>query len=343
MIWHNAEYRTIDLQQDQVKLLILFLQLIALCWTGANVMREDRTAKAAFLSLAASSILLAVIHLSGIARTTTEVASNIERLSTFGQNPNTLGRHLSIGLLALIGVAYGRRKDSFRPAFFVWPLVLLIMVAITSTGSRGSLIALGAGLLVFALGREGAVVRLRNVLVVVAAIGLGMWVTYRSETMERRFERTLNEGSLAQREDIYPAAWGMFLDRPLLGWGPTINMWELGSRIGERDHRFRDTHDLLLEVLTVTGALGAIPFFAGILLCLRAAWKAREGPAGVLPLALLVSILASNVGANLHYNKITWILLAFSMASYSQFIRARSARAAMLIAARTNFLPREAT
>jgi O-antigen ligase len=177
------------------------------------------------------------------------------------------------------------------------------------------------------------------VLVVTAAIGLGIWVTYRSETMERRFERTLNEGSLANREEIYPEAWGMFLDKPLLGWGPTINMWELGSRVGERDHPFRDTHDLLLEVLTVTGALGAIPFFAGILLCLRAAWKARHGPAGVLPLALLVFILVSNIGANLLYSKITWIVLAYALASHSQLIHARLSRRAVPVAAETDLPP----
>ena len=331
IIWNSAQYRTLDLQLDQTKLLFLLFQSIALCWTTANVLREDRTAKGAVLSLAAAGVLLALIHLLGVARTTTEIASNVERLSTFGQNPNTLGRHLSLGLLALIGIAYSRRKAPFRPAFVVWPMVLLVLMAITSTGSRGSLIALGAGLLVFALGKDGAAARFRNVLVVAAAIGLAIWVSYRSETMEQRFERTLNEGSLAHREDIYPVAWKMVLDRPLLGWGPTINMWELGSRIGEPDHRFRDTHNLLLEILTVTGILGAIPFFAGILLCLRAAWKGRDGPAGVLPLALLASILVSNAGANLLYNKITWILLAYALTSYSQFIGPRPSRPAILL------------
>jgi O-antigen ligase len=315
MIWHSAGYSRIDLQREQGKLLFLFFQLMLVCWTGYNVMREQRTAQAALLTLAASCIILAVIHILGFARTSTEVASNIERLSTFGQNPNTLARHLSFGALTLVGLGYGRRKRAFAGPIIVWPFVLLILMAIESTGARGGVIALGAGLLFLGLGGEGPAERMRNIVIVALAISFAVWLSFRSETMVQRFEKSIDEGSMAQRENLYPVAWKMFLDRPLLGWGPTLNMWELGSRVGETDHPFRDTHNLLLEVLTVTGVVGAIPFFAGIFLCLLSAWNSRAGPEGVLPLAAIVAILVANVGANLHYNKLFWLVLAYALAS----------------------------
>jgi O-antigen ligase len=316
IIWHSAEYQKAGAQKDQAKLLFLFLQVILMCWAGCNVMREERTAKAALLTLVAACVILAVIHISGIARTTTEVHSNVERFSTFGQNPNSLGRHLAVGLLALAGLAYGRGKVALRSPFLVWPLFALILMAIASTGSRGTVLALGAGLSVFMLGGENLNVRLRNMLVVALALGFCIWVFSRSEIMEQRFESTIGEGSLAKREDIFPAAWGMFLEKPLAGWGPTLNMWELGFRVGEPDHPFRDTHNLLLEVLTVTGVLGAVPLFAGILLCFRAAWRARGGPEGILPLAMITFIMAY-VGANLHYSKLQWLILSYALASGS--------------------------
>jgi hypothetical protein len=65
----------------------------------------------------------------------------------------------------------------------------------------------------------------------------------------------------------------------------------------------------------VTGVVGAIPFFAGIFLCLLSAWNSRAGPEGVLPLAAIVAILVANVGANLHYNKLFWLVLAYALAS----------------------------
>jgi O-antigen ligase len=324
IIWHSAGYRSVELQRDQAKLLFLLFQLFFMCWAAYNILQDERSAKAALLTFAASCTILAIVHLSGIARTTTEVTSNIQRLSTFGQNPNTLARHLAIGVLTLVGLAYGRSKAAFRPAFFVWPVVLLILMAIASTGARGSVLALGGGLLAFTIGGKSGAQRVRNVIVVMLAVGFCVWVSLRSETMEQRFVRTIDQGSMAQRENLYPAAWRMFLDRPLLGWGPTLNMWELGSRVGERDHPFRDTHDLLLEVLTVTGVVGAIPYFMAILLCLGAAWRARRGSEGILPLALMVAILVSNVGANLHYNKLFWILLAYALASDGKFIRSRT-------------------
>jgi O-antigen ligase len=278
-------------------------------------MREERNALAALLTFAASCTIFAVIHIFGFARTSTEVASNVERLSTFGQNPNTLARHLGVAVLILIGLSYGRRKPAFPFSIVVWPFVALILFAIESTGARGGVLALGAGLLFFALGGEGPAARIRNIVVVVLAISFCLWMVLQSETMAQRFERSYDEGSMAQRENLYPAAWKMVLERPLLGFGPTLNMWELGSRVGEPDHPFRDTHDLLLEILTVTGALGAIPFFAGVLLCLYSAWIGRWGPEGVLPLATMVAILVSNIGANLLYDKFYWLLMAYALAS----------------------------
>lgn len=315
MLWHSVGYSRIDLQREQGKLVFLLLQAMVLCWTGYNVMRDQRTAQAALLTLAASCIILAGIHILGLARTTTEIASNIERLSTFGQNPNSLARHLSFGALTLVGLGYGRSKRALRVPLLIWPFVLLLIMAIESTGARGSVIALAAGLLFFVLGGEQPAARIRNIVIVALALSFAIWMSLRSETMVQRFEKSIDEGSMAQRENLYPTAWKMFLDRPLLGWGPTLNMWELGTRVGEADHPFRDTHNLLLEVLTVTGVIGAIPFFVGVFLCLLAAWNARAGPEGVLPLAAIVAILVANVGANLHYNKLFWLVLTYALAS----------------------------
>ena len=42
---------------------------------------------------------------------------------------------------------------------------------------------------------------------------------------------------------------------------------------------------------------GAFPFFIGLWLCLRAAWKARDGLQGVLPLSMLLCLLINNLKA----------------------------------------------
>jgi len=75
----------------------------------------------------------------------------------------------------------------------------------------------------------------------------------------------------------------------------------------------------VLHVLTTTGLLDAVPFFGGILLALRAAWRGRRGPLGVLPLALLVALLAGNMPATIVL-KLQWVALALGFASSSLLV-----------------------
>src|SRR5439155_3107260 len=80
--------------------------------------------------------------------------------------------------------------------------------------------------------------------------------------------------------------------------GPVNNKYELGLRLNERIFRRRDAHNLVLEVLSSTGLAGTIPFLAGLGLCCVGAWRARRGPHGILPLALLLVVVAANMSGN---------------------------------------------
>ena len=173
---------------------------------------------------------------------------------------------------------------------------------------------MGAGLLVFLLRKGSHWVKLRNVALVTLALGVIMIVNLSLEMNRRRWEKTLEGGTLAGREVIYPAAWKMFLEKPLVGWGPATHYYVLGSRF------FReklDTHNLFLWLLTQVGLLGFIPYCAGLVLCFKAAWKARSGPLGILPLALLVVALVVNMSLTWLEVKVYWLILALALASAS--------------------------
>ncbi|HZD39098.1 MAG TPA: hypothetical protein VE131_00155, partial [Terriglobales bacterium] len=53
----------------------------------------------------------------------------------------------------------------------------------------------------------------------------------------------------------------------------------------------------------------------GLYLCLRYAWKARHGVFGMLPLALLVTVLSANLAHTFLTRKPQWLILAFAAAA----------------------------
>jgi O-antigen ligase len=307
--------------QDVVFRQLKFLQLIILFWLAYNLMRDERAARGALLSLIAACVVLSFLESFGLITTTEKALSKSGRMSAYGLSPANVAGLLSLGVLALIGLAYSSKRSTFQRRLFIWPLVALIGLAVVEAGSRGPLLALGAGLLVFVLNRGTVLTKLRNAFVVLLGIGFFFWVTYNSETTRPRFEATFESGHMTDRDRIYPLAWQMFLEKPLAGWGPVANTVELGNRVnaGPRYERM-DAHNLILYVLTATGILGAIPFFAGTWLCLRSAWKARGGAEGILPLAMAVSILTAAMSSSGFHWKQHWLVLAYALASGYQFV-----------------------
>jgi O-antigen ligase len=123
---------------------------------------------------------------------------------------------------------------------------------------------------------------------------------------------------MSGRENIMPEAWNMFIQEPIMGWGPGNHIIELGSRFGRKP---LDTHNGYLWVLTETGLAGAIPYFVALWLCLRSAWRARYGPEGSLPLALLVCAFLVNMSITWHFRKVLWLILAYGVASESLLLK----------------------
>jgi O-antigen ligase len=193
----------------------------------------------------------------------------------------------------------------------------IIGLAMIMGGSRGGLIALAAGLWIFSLTGATLGIRIRNTVVAMAAIALAVWGALQSPLMQRRMEMAM-QGNLAKREVIFPAAFQMFRDHPLYGWGPN-NQFVLATRLRLPPalHLSRDTHNLFLELLTATGLLGTIPFLAGLWLCCRGAWRARRGTEGILPAAQMAALLIGNLSGNYIALKLQWVLLAYAMASFA--------------------------
>jgi O-antigen ligase len=294
---------------------VIVLQGVLVLLAAGNLMRDQRVARRAIVTLVAACGVRAALPLLGFARTTSAVWTGGERVSALGQNANNAAMILAAGMVALIGLAYGRSNRSRLLLILAGALGALLGFAVIETGSRGGLAALLGGMLVFALAADTFRTRVRNAAIASVAISLLIVGTLHLPMMKNRLEDSMKTGNMAGREQLYPALWTMFLEKPALGWGPVTNTYEVALRIGERERPLRAAHNIVLELLTATGLVGCIPFLVGAGLCARNAWRARRGPHGVLPLALFCSVLISNMSGDWVASKLLWIVLAYGLAS----------------------------
>jgi O-antigen ligase len=296
------------------------LQLMIIFWMAYNLMRDDHTAAGALVTLVASCSVMSVLNAFGLTVTTDATMSKLGRLTAYGMDSNQLGGMLSLGLLTLVGLIVSLKREWIRPRSLLWPIAPLLAITLVQTGSRGALLAFGAGLSVLTLRKGTLLSKVRNVCLVLLGIGFFFWLAFQSDIVRHRFMVTLEEGEMSEREQIYPAAWQLFMEKPVIGWGPVTNTIELGTRLGLYGHEDRiDAHNLILYVITATGIVGAIPFFLGTFLCVNAAWKARGGAHGILPLAMVVTLLTSDMSVSGLNWKQHWLVLAYALASGAHF------------------------
>ena len=324
-----------DFAAPAISEFVVVLQGILVLLAAGNLMQDERVATRALATLVGACVLdgthaggLAdaigghvaghILHgvvdtealpFVGFARTTSAVWTGGERVSALGQNANSAAMILAAGLIALIGLAYEQRGSRSR-LILTGLLGALLGFAVLETGSRGGLASLVGGVLVFALAADTLRTRLRNAVIAALAIALLILGILHLPVIKNRLEDSMKTGNMAGREQLYPALWTMFLEKPALGWGPVANTYELAARIGERERPLRAARNIVLELVTATGIIGAIPFLLGGWLCVRAAWRSRRGPHGVLPLALFCSVLISNMSGDWIAAKLIWVVLA---------------------------------
>jgi O-antigen ligase len=308
-----AVYNGVEHMDVVIKHFIDLTVLMLLLWTISNVLRDARALRATIVAFIVGAMVRAGMQVLHIAVHRIPVWTGGERMSVLGQNTNMSAIVLSAGLITVVGLYTSHASWLPKFHFLTWPLAALMGWATIQTGSRGGLFCIAIGLVVFLFSGRTPMIRLRNVLLGLVAMGaLGAAAMY-SPMMRARLEAAGEQGNLAGREKIYPAVLGMIAEKPLLGWGPIDNQFEIGRRINERKRPSRDAHNLPGELLTTSGIIGAVPFLIGIGIVIRSAYRARKGALGYLPLALLSAVLMGCLSGTWLISKILWFSLAIAV------------------------------
>jgi O-antigen ligase len=289
--------------------LVSLFQIVGFFWCASDLLKDERLARNSLLTFALACLVLAIgalLHLPGF------IPEIDNRARALGMNPNAGASLVMSAALILMAFCLNETRWSGKRRAMLFILTLPLFAFLVSTGSRSGAGAFIIGISMFFFARGGPKRKIvAALLAVVGAAGVIALIAANQAAADR-WARFFEEGD-SIRSDVYGTALVMIRESPMVGWGRTTGFEELGSRIGLEGRI--DAHNFLLYLLLEVGLIGTVPFLTGLGLCLWAAWRARAGPFGILPLALLVSLLATMMTHTGLTAKQFWLFLALALAA----------------------------
>lgn len=236
-----------------------------------------------------------------------------ERVGGLLDNPIYMGAYqiFTFFFLALLAI-----KDH-RPVMRVWYGVagFFALIAFLLAQSRGALIGLAAGFVVFSVyyaffTPNKKIRKLVLGILALGIIGYGLAFAFRDTSLILNSplgRLTQFNTSVSTRLIAWDIAWQGFKERPLTGWG--LDNFHIifnshynpkSLRFGTYETWFDRSHNTVLDVLSMTGVLGFITY-AGIFIALfYASWRAfKKGwidlPVSAVFVALPIAYLVQNL------------------------------------------------
>jgi O-antigen ligase len=287
-------------------------QLVVLFWVAACLLRKEKLARDVLLTFSLATVLLSLgtlLSAPGFGGATGQMQAGA-RVTSLDYNPNTLALIAAFAVVILIGLLLDKTVRSLGEKVFLASLTVPLFLLTVQTGSRAGVGALIIGVSLYMLPYRGAKQKMVRMIWAALTIAGVVYMVISNPVSASRWEKAY-EGNTAGRDQIYATALHMIAERPLLGWQPIVAQHELGRRLYNA-WRGREAHNLFLHLLLEGGIVGTVPFLVALWLCTQAAWQGRTGRLGMLPLALLVTLLAYCMTHTSLAKKLPWLILAFA-------------------------------
>lgn len=313
-LWQAPEYSSLW-WGSSLELLEFYLPL---AWFIFNVLHCPKFACAGLWAFVIGASLCALLHIAGIG--VIEVDQGIDgRSAIFDQNANEIGEIYGLALVAMVALGLFRNtKQKLRLVIF--PLAALVAIGLAKTGSRTGTVFAILGILILLPQTRAFVPRVKRYLVILLVAAVFAGVVSQIPTVLKRFE-TASAGPATDesRVRMIPVLWEIFLRSPITGTGPDRYQFELTRRampyLAEKQQTI-SCHHLALLLLVETGVIGFTIFFIGLGKALVSAWRGRNGPCGLLPMAwLLPMTLGGLTFCSDVFAPVFWIAIAYSLAA----------------------------
>lgn len=262
----------------------------------------------AFIGFLAGALLTTAAFYLGVG---VEVESD-GRVTLFGDNQNLIGIRMVVAIFYLthIIIKYWHNLSKLGILFFLL-LYIPLTTLLLNTGSRISAISLVFGAIVFiALNKfKSKFIKILVLLISFFASGAILKLILSSEVVGKRLIKTIEEGNLAGREDIWRVIWPLIQDNILLGIGQT-GYFELTQKTF--GHAV-SPHNVILEVLSYTGLFGLSLYLMFIYKAFLPGVKYYFKYNYLIPLLFIIPIAGILLSGQILTFKLGWFVLSYAV------------------------------
>lgn len=250
------------------------------------------------------AIIVGVTGVLGAIAIMKAVTLGPSRLAVLGGGPNVFGRMM--GLLCL-GSLYFWRRGGGLP--FIAATVLSVVLVILS-GSRGSIVAVAGGVAAFFLVERIKIERLAGFILGAALLGAAVFLytpvgQKAVATYDHRINKLLiDEGYTSGRGDRYRVAYGLGIEKPVLGAGMAAF-----PALGYGGY----CHNFFLEIFSEGGLVGLALVLAPFVFLAKRYWGIKDRLDGSTVAAAVFTFAAVQFSGDLFDSR---ALFAFMLMSF---------------------------
>jgi O-antigen ligase len=243
----NSEYVTELRYAYEYRTLLL---IVLMTFIAAHLYNKPKTLPIVLNSYIASMLLVFYLVSTG-----NGVTYEHGRLLLFGENPNVMGAKAALAfLIAISGLI---NKFSFTRLIVIGTICIPFVGLVATSGSRGAFVSMFLGLAVLLYFRRTSVLN-KWILIIVAAFGSAMLITYLLETnplMADRLLETVEDGDTG-RNVLWDAAFDIIKDNLIIGAG----FEGVIPRMYQYSGIYLVPHNIFLYVFIAAGLPGIILF-----------------------------------------------------------------------------------
>ncbi len=285
----------------------LLLNIVMFWFLLNHYRRDNRIFDKGFIWFVIGSALVGTFYLLEIG---TELDSD-GRVTIFNDNPNQIGVKMAIASLFLIDYTLNNKyKKIYKPYYLI--LLIPIVSLLIATASRVAFISFIIGVVLFFILQKTRRIYSKLLIILVGIILINHGFNYLQQTdatILLRMDKSVNEGSISGRDEIWTGYLPTIIDNPIFGVGITGKTSVAVKYFGND----RSPHNVFIEILLYSGIVGLIIFSIFLFYFYKNAYLYYKYNNILYPLLLSIPVMGLLLSGQLLGVKVAWLIFATAL------------------------------